>query len=73
MFAILCIWNLNGIDPLSTTFPNPDHSIQENRFIIVGLSNTGKLIVIAHTYRNNRVRIISARGATRRERKFYEE
>ncbi len=60
-------------DPLSTTFPDPDHSIQENRFIIVGLSNTGKLIVIAHTYRNNRVRIISARGTTRRERKFYEE
>ena len=60
-------------DPLSTTFPDPDHSIQENRFIIVGLSSTGKLIVIAHTYRNNRVRIISARGATRRERKFYEE
>jgi uncharacterized DUF497 family protein len=60
-------------DPLSTTFPDPDHSIQENRFIIVGSSNTGKLIVIAHTYRNNRVRIISARGATRRERKFYEK
>jgi uncharacterized protein len=60
-------------DPLSTTFPDPDHSIQENRFIIVGSSNTGKLIVIAHIYRNNRVRIISARGATRRERKFYEK
>jgi len=58
---------------LSVTFPDPDHSTQENRFIIIGLSNIGRLLVVAHTYRKKRVRIISARKATRHERKYYEE
>jgi len=60
-------------DSLSMTFPDPDHSIQENRFIIIGLSSSGRLLVVAHTYKKNRVRIISARKATRHERKYYEE
>jgi len=60
-------------DPLSMTFPNPDHSIQENRFIIIGLSSSERLLVVAHTYKKNRVRIISARKATHHERKYYEE
>ncbi len=60
-------------DSLSVTFPDPDHSTQENRFIIIGLSNIGRLLVVAHTYRKKRVRIISARKATRHERKYYEE
>jgi len=60
-------------DSLSVTFPDPDHSTQESRFIIIGLSNIGRLLVVAHTYRKKRVRIISARKATRHERKYYEE
>ncbi len=60
-------------DPLSTTFPDPDHSIQEIRFIIIGLSKLGRVLVVAHTYIKNCVRIISARKATRHERKYYEE
>jgi uncharacterized DUF497 family protein len=60
-------------DPLSTTFPDPDHSIGENRYVIVGVSQLGQLLVVAHTDRGEKVRIISARKATRQERKFYEE
>jgi hypothetical protein len=60
-------------DSLSATFPDPDHSAQENRFIVIGLSNSGKLLVVAHTYKKDHVRIISARKATRHERKYYEE
>lgn len=60
-------------DSLSVTFPDPDHSTQENRFIIIGASNAGRLLVVAHTYRRGHVRIISARKATRHERKYYEE
>jgi uncharacterized DUF497 family protein len=61
-------------DPLSMTFYDPDHSINEDRYITVGLSRTGRLLVVSHTDRGNRrIRIISARRATRRESKFYEE
>ena len=60
-------------DPLSMTFYDPDHSIDENRFISVGLSRLGKLLIVSHTDRDDRIRIISARKATRREREFYEE
>ena len=60
-------------DPLSTTFPDPDHSIRESRFIIIGLSKSEKVLVVAHTYKINRVRIISARNAMLHERKYYEE
>ena len=60
-------------DPLSTTFPDPDHSLSEQRFLIVGTSITGHLLVVAYAERNDRIRIISARTATRRERDFYEE
>tara|TARA_B100000959_G_scaffold244599_1_gene268638 strand:- start:2402 stop:2677 length:276 start_codon:yes stop_codon:yes gene_type:complete len=60
-------------DSLSVTFSDPDHSVRENRYIITGLSSTGQVLLIAHTYRNNRIRIISARKATRQERKYYEE
>jgi uncharacterized DUF497 family protein len=60
-------------DPLSMTFYDPDHSIDENRFITVGLSCFGKLLIVSHTDRGDRIRIISARETTRRERKFYEE
>jgi hypothetical protein len=60
-------------DPLSMTFPDPDHSIGESRYVIIGLSRFGQLLVVAHTDRDAKVRIISARKATRQERKFYEQ
>ncbi|MBD2314367.1 BrnT family toxin [Desertifilum sp. FACHB-1129] len=60
-------------DPLSVTFPDPDHSMGERRYIIIGVSAYGQVLVVAHTDREDRVRIISARKATRQERWFYEE
>ncbi|MDB9309603.1 BrnT family toxin [Aphanizomenon sp. CS-733/32] len=60
-------------DPLSVTFPDPDHSIGESRYVIIGISRFGQILVVAHTERGDNIRIISARKATRQERKFYEE
>lgn len=60
-------------DDLSTTFPDPDHSDDEDRYITIGMSIKRRLIVVAHTERGERVRIISAREATRSEKRFYEE
>lgn len=60
-------------DPLSITFPDPDHSTGENRYVIIGMSRVGQLLVVSHTDRENRTRIINARRATRQERSFYEE
>ena len=60
-------------DPLSTTFPDPAHSAEEKRYITIGSSASGRILVVAHTDRGKAVRIISARSATRRERRFYEE
>lgn len=60
-------------DPLSTTFPDPDHSVDEKRYLTIGASTTGRILVVAHTDRAEAVRLISARRVTRRERKFYEE
>jgi uncharacterized DUF497 family protein len=60
-------------DPLSITYPDPDHSIDEERFITIGTSVDGNLLLIAHTDREERIRIISARETTRQEKKFYEE
>ena len=59
-------------DPLSTTFPDADHSTGERRFLIIGLSALGRILVVSHTEMDG-TRIISARAATRRERRFYEE
>ncbi len=50
-------------DPLSVTFPAPNHSIGESRYIIIGISRFGQLLIVAHTDRLERVRIISARKA----------
>jgi len=58
---------------LSITYPDPDHSIDEYRFITIGSSNDGILLIVSHTDRDERIRIISAREATRQEKKFYEE
>lgn len=60
-------------DPLSLTISDPDHSLREERYITVGKAFTGKLLVVVHTERGNNIRIISARPASRRERKFYEK
>jgi hypothetical protein len=60
-------------DPLSVTFFDPDHSDDEDRFITLGTSRDGRLIILSHTDRGDSVRIISAREATRRERRLYEE
>ena len=60
-------------DPRSVTIPDPAHSQSENRFIILGRSHDGKLLVVVHTERGDNIRIISARRASRRERKSYEE
>jgi uncharacterized protein len=60
-------------DPLSLTIPDPEHSLSEERYITVGGAFTGKLLVVVHTERGDNICIISARRASRRERKFYEK
>jgi uncharacterized DUF497 family protein len=60
-------------DPLSRTFADPDHSTEEDRYITVGTSEQGQVLIVSFTDRLDRIRIISARKATRRERKVYEE
>lgn len=59
-------------DPLFITFADPEHSIGERRFIILGESAQRRLLVVAYTERNQLTRLISARVATRTERRFYE-
>lgn len=60
-------------DPLAGTIPDPDHSLAEMRFLTIGLSATGRLIVVSHTEEEDDLfRIISAREATTHERKAYE-
>ena len=60
-------------DPLSITIPDPDHSVGEERFVLIGLSDRQHFVVVAHVERRDLIRIISARPASRRERKTYEE
>jgi uncharacterized protein len=60
-------------DRLSVTFPDPDHSLDEDRYLTVGTSAQRRLIMVAHTDRAGRIRIISARELTRAEREAYEE
>lgn len=60
-------------DPLSLTIPDPAHSAVEDRFITLGLSSRGRLLVVVVTERTERIRILSARKASRRERRTYEE
>jgi uncharacterized protein len=62
------------LDPLALTFDDPDHSADEHRFLTIGLSSRGRVLVVAHVDRlEDRLRIISARRATTRERHDYEE
>ena len=60
-------------DTLSATGLDPDHSIGEHRFVTFGISKESRLLVVSHTEENDTIRIISARLATRQERKIYEE
>lgn len=61
-------------DTLSSTFPDPDHSMpSEPRFVTIGMSDRSRILVVVHSEQAHTVRIISARLATRPERKFYEE
>jgi hypothetical protein len=61
------------LDPLAMTYPDPDHSDEEDREITIGYSRNQRLLFVSHVQRTNRTRIISAREATRRERKQHEE
>ena len=60
-------------DDLTITVPDPDHSKDEDRYITIGWSSRRRLLMIAHTDRGERIRIISARELTGSERKVYEE
>lgn len=60
------------LDPLALDGPDPDHSMREERALVVGRSFQGRLLVVVFTERNGAIRIISAREATRGERKAYE-
>jgi uncharacterized DUF497 family protein len=59
-------------DPLSATFDDPDHSVDEQRLITVGYSSQRRLLVVSHTERGKAIRIISARTATSNERRRHE-
>ena len=61
------------LDPLAVTFPDPDHSMEEHREITIGHTMREELVFVSHCERGNRIRIISARLATRLERRQYEE
>ncbi len=60
-------------DPLAVTYHDPDHSISEERFITVGMSRVGRVLIVAHSDSGENIRIISARKTTLHERKHYEE
>lgn len=60
-------------DPLFITFLDVEHSMDEDRYITLGLSTAHRLLLVAHTEREGVTRMISARKATKNERQFYEE
>jgi uncharacterized DUF497 family protein len=60
-------------DPLAITFPDPDHSEEEDRSVTFGLSQSQRLLVVAHTNRSAKTRIINARVMTRKEKVIYAE
>jgi uncharacterized DUF497 family protein len=61
------------LDPLEYTFNDPDHSVDEMRYLTIGVSNRGRLLIVSYTERIDKIRIISARRVVRTERKIYEE
>ena len=60
-------------DPLALLMPDPDHSCGEERYVVLGMSDQQRLLVVSFAERPPRTRLISARRATRRERGLYEE
>ena len=60
-------------DPHSMTIADPDHSADEQRFMLIGQSDRHRLVVVAHVERGDLIRIISSRLASRHERNTYEE
>ncbi|UBF28765.1 BrnT family toxin [Kovacikia minuta CCNUW1] len=60
-------------DPFYIDFYDPDHSEDEERYLVVGESNQGRLLIVSYTERENSIRLISAREVTRTEREAYEE
>lgn len=60
-------------DPLSITISDPDHSASEMRFVDIGQSHHGRLLVVSYTERGDRIRVVNARLPTRAERRHYEE
>lgn len=60
-------------DPLYVDFYDPDHSSDENRYLMIGTSKEGHLLIVSYTERNDVIRLISAREVTSTERKAYEE
>ena len=60
-------------DPFLFTFPDNEHSVKEERYINIGLSAFGSVLILTHTERQGKIRIISCRKATAHERRFYEE
>ena len=59
-------------DPLEVAIPDPDHSEEEFRFVSIGRSEQGRLLVVAYTEREARIRLINAREAAPKERRNYE-
>lgn len=60
-------------DPFALTIHDPDHSVEEDRYLLLGSTTLGKIVVVAHLLRGDNVRIISARVSTSTERRTYEE
>ncbi len=60
-------------DPLAITVDEPDHSDDEERYIDIGISSKGRLVVVWYTERNENIRIIGCRKATKKERRAYEK
>ena len=60
-------------DPLAITFPDPGHSVDEERALTFGVSRQGRLLAVISTERSDTFRIVSARTSTRRERGIYEQ
>jgi uncharacterized protein len=60
-------------DPMFITVVDDEHSVDEERYITIGVSSQRRLLIVAHTDRDGRIRIISAREATKKEEQFYAE
>lgn len=61
------------LDPFSITIPDAEHSVDEQRYVDIGSSDKGRVVVVVYTERSSSIRIISCRKATLLERKLYEE